>query len=288
MIPATTKLYLTPILDFLQNLVEWYSKEYLRQWITYSRSQQTSAVSKALFTPEKLLVLRSRLTASTLTWPNLIPTVLMEMFFFSFPDAFGLHINSFLMMDAFAECGYLTLGVDYFLGDPVTKHSLTPLSDPNFDFESWKNKHLKASEEAAARWVKAVKTQYGTSEDVKFASVGYCWGARFVCQQLSADGICKVGAIAHPSFLKESDVFYVQEPIFFSVPSTDKLFEPAQRSRTIEILTENNKQFNMQVFANIGHGFASRARLTDPYEKWAKEASFKSFVDWFDFWMNKQ
>ncbi|TXC09235.1 hypothetical protein FocTR4_00004556, partial [Fusarium oxysporum f. sp. cubense] len=157
-----------------------------------------------------------------------------------FPDAFGLHINSFLMMDAFAECGYLTLGVDYFLGDPVTKHSLTPLSDPNFDFESWKNKHLKASEEAAARWVKAVKTQYGT------------------------------------------------EPIFFSVPSTDKLFEPAQRSRTIEILTENNKQFNMQVFANVGHGFASRARLTDPYEKWAKEASFKSFVDWFDFWMEKK
>lgn len=33
-----------------------------------------------------------------------------------FPDAFGLHINNFLMMDAYAECGYLTLGVDYFLG----------------------------------------------------------------------------------------------------------------------------------------------------------------------------
>ncbi len=33
-----------------------------------------------------------------------------------FPDAFGLHANNFLTMDAFAECGYLTLGVDYFLG----------------------------------------------------------------------------------------------------------------------------------------------------------------------------
>ena len=33
-----------------------------------------------------------------------------------FPDAFGLHINSFLIMDAFADCGYLTLGIDYFLG----------------------------------------------------------------------------------------------------------------------------------------------------------------------------
>jgi dienelactone hydrolase len=32
-----------------------------------------------------------------------------------FPDAFGLHINSLLMMDAFAACGYLTLSIDYFL-----------------------------------------------------------------------------------------------------------------------------------------------------------------------------
>ena len=33
-----------------------------------------------------------------------------------FPDAWGLHTNSYLLMDAFASCGYLTLGVDYFLG----------------------------------------------------------------------------------------------------------------------------------------------------------------------------
>lgn len=33
-----------------------------------------------------------------------------------FPDAFGLHGNSYLLMDAFASCGYLTLGADYFLG----------------------------------------------------------------------------------------------------------------------------------------------------------------------------
>jgi hypothetical protein len=50
---------------------------------------------------------------------------------------------------------------------------LTPLSDPNFDFEAWKNKHLHACEEAAERWVKAVKTQYGTSDIVQFAAVGY-------------------------------------------------------------------------------------------------------------------
>ncbi|OJJ70149.1 hypothetical protein ASPBRDRAFT_129961, partial [Aspergillus brasiliensis CBS 101740] len=146
---------------------------------------------------------------------------------------------------------------------------------------------LTASEEVAAKWVKDVKANFGTSESVRFASVGYCWGARFVCQQLSAEGICKVGAIAHPSFLKESDIFKVKEPIFFSVPATDKLFEPTERNRTVEILAEKNKQFNMQIFAKVGHGFASRGRLTDPYERWAKEQSFKSFVEWFDFWLPK-
>lgn len=38
---------------------------------------------------------------------------------------------------------------------------------------------------------------------------GLSWGARFVARQLSAEGICKVGAVAHPSFLNESDVFGV-------------------------------------------------------------------------------
>ena len=40
------------------------------------------------------------------------------------------------------------------------------------------------------------------------------------------------------------------------MPSTDKLFEPKERSRTVEILTESGKRFNMQIFANVGHGFA--------------------------------
>ncbi|KAH7028446.1 dienelactone hydrolase [Macrophomina phaseolina] len=203
-----------------------------------------------------------------------------------FPDAFGLHINSFLMIDAFAACGYLTLGVDYFLGDAVGKHSKTPLNDPNFDFEAWKTKHLTSTETVAAKWVKDVQAKYGKPENVKYACVGYCWGARFVCSQLSKAGICKVGAIAHPSFMNESHVFGVNAPIFFSVPNTDKLFAPEQRNRAVEIMTKGEKSFNMQIFSNVGHGFATRAHLSNPYERWAKEQSFKSFVEWFDFWLS--
>jgi hypothetical protein len=32
------------------------------------------------------------------------------------------------------------------------------------------------------------------------------WGGRIVCQQLTKNGICSVGAMAHPSFMNESHV----------------------------------------------------------------------------------
>ena len=50
---------------------------------------------------------------------------------------------------------------------------MTPLNDPNFDFEGWKNKHLRTSEEVGKKWAKDVKAKYGTSDDVQFACVGY-------------------------------------------------------------------------------------------------------------------
>ncbi|KAH7325545.1 dienelactone hydrolase [Stachybotrys elegans] len=202
-----------------------------------------------------------------------------------FPDAFGLHINSKLMMDAYAACGYLTLGVDYFLGDGVTKYSTSPLNDPNFDLGAWTAKHLHPSEEIGRQWVKNVKAKYGNDGKTKFGCVGYCWGARFVLEQLSDDGICVAGAIAHPSFVNESHVQKSKAPIAFSVPATDKLFSNESRTRVIEICTEKQQRFNMQIFSHVGHGFASRTRLTDPYEVWAKEQHFKAFIEWLDFWI---
>ncbi|EFQ35745.1 dienelactone hydrolase [Colletotrichum graminicola] len=202
-----------------------------------------------------------------------------------FPDAFGLHINSKLMMDAYAACGYLTLGVDYFLGDAVTKYTVSPLTDPNFDLAAWSAKHLGPSEEVGREWVKNVKAKYGGDGQVKFGCVGYCWGARFVLEQLSEEGICAAGAIAHPSFVNESHVQKSKAPVAFSVPATDKLFSNESRARVVEICTEKQQRFNMQIFSHVGHGFASRTRLTDPYELWAKEQHFKGFIEWFDFWL---
>jgi hypothetical protein len=46
-----------------------------------------------------------------------------------------------------------------------------------------------------------------------------------VCQQLSKPGTCKVGAIAHPSFLKESDVSGVDGESSQTPPSQKEIPE---------------------------------------------------------------
>ena len=53
-------------------------------------------------------------------------------------------------------------------------------------------------------------------------------------------------------------------PIAFSVPATDKLFSAESRARAVEILTEKDQRFNMQIFSHVGHGFAVSSRLYHP------------------------
>lgn len=57
-------------------------------------------------------------------------------------------------------------------------------------------------------WVDAVKQQYGKPQ-TKYACVGYCFGAPYVCDELAKETVT-AGAFAHPAFLKESHLHKVQ------------------------------------------------------------------------------
>ena len=41
----------------------------------------------------------------------------------------------------------------------------------------------------------------------------YCYGAPYVCDELSSSGICTAGAFAHPAFLKESHFYNLKRKI---------------------------------------------------------------------------
>lgn len=72
-----------------------------------------------------------------------------------------------------------------------------------------------------------------------------------------------------------------------SCAENDHAFPPEKWQRAVAILKEGGKRYNMQLFQGVGHGFAVRCDLGDPYERWVKEQSCRGIVEWFDFWLKQ-
>lgn len=94
--------------------------------------------------------------------------------------------------------------------DPVWKHRKDrhDNSDPDFDYEAWKRKHIAFADEAVPKWVDAVAARYSSGQ-AKFVCVGYCFGAPYVCNELAKNTVV-AGAFAHPAFLKEHHFEQIQ------------------------------------------------------------------------------
>ncbi|KAJ9602715.1 hypothetical protein H2200_012909 [Cladophialophora chaetospira] len=203
-----------------------------------------------------------------------------------FPDVWGFFNNGFLVMDGFADAGYLTVGLDYFRGDPVWKYRKSRDDPaPGFDYEAWKKKHTAYANEVVPGWVEAVKAQFG-KPTTKYACVGYCFGAPYVMDELARD-IVTAGAFAHPAFLKEEHFRKANKPLFLSCAETDHTFPTEARNRAIDILREDKKHYNLQLFSGVEHGFALRCNMDKPYERYVKEESLRAIAEWFDFWLTQ-
>lgn len=94
--------------------------------------------------------------------------------------------------------------------------------------------------------------------------------------------VCDVGAFAHPAFLKEYHFRNIERPLFFSCAEDDFTFPTEFRNKAIDMLIEDKKQYHLQLFQGVAHGFALRCDLSKPYERWCKEQSVKGISDYFD------
>ncbi|KAK3365413.1 dienelactone hydrolase [Podospora didyma] len=197
-----------------------------------------------------------------------------------FPDVWGHSNNAFLLMDAFADAGFLTLGIDYFRGnDPLPE---------GFDQAAWRAKHVAFATENVPKWAAAARERFGstTPEKTKYAVVGYCFGAPYVMQMLAAtDNHVSAGAFAHPTLLKEEDFVGIKHPLLLSCAENDHAFNTESRRKAIDILQRENKVYHEQLFYGIAHGFASKGDPDDPYQRWCKEQSLRAIIDWFDLWL---
>jgi len=197
-----------------------------------------------------------------------------------------MFINAQLVMDEFADAGYLVLGLDYFQNDPIFVHRLGPKeSKPDFDFEAWKAKYSAFALEKVPEWNTEVKKMYG-KPGTKYACVGYCFGAPYVCDAL-ADGTCQVGGFAHPAFLKDEHFRNLKAPLYLSCAEIDHTFGTESRNKAVDMMVQDGKKFGLQLFQGVEHGFALRADLDNAYERWTKEQSLRSLVAFFDFWLSQ-
>lgn len=204
-----------------------------------------------------------------------------------FPDVWGLSNNAQLLMDGFAAAGYLVLGIDYFRGDPLSKHraSRNDPPPPGFDHPAWLANHYAFAEANVELWTSEVRDEFG-SPSTKYACVGYCFGAPFVCQLLATNTI-SAGAFAHPTRLKEEHFVALKHPLLLSCAETDGAFPSELRRKTVDVLQRERKVYHLQLFQGVSHGFASRGDLHGPYEKWCKEQSYNAIVSWFDLWLGR-
>ncbi|RDX44281.1 alpha/beta-hydrolase [Lentinus brumalis] len=184
-----------------------------------------------------------------------------------FADVFGaLYINSKLAMDYWADHGYLVLGVDYFEGDSRATHE----GKPGWDVDEWVKPYRASAARVTPPWIAAVRERYG-----------YCFGAPFVMDLLATDWVT-AGAFAHPAFLDEDHFHNIKRPLLLSSPEDDFTFPHAARRRAEDILVERKATYFIQIFGGARHGYATRADPEVKTERWAKEETARTTLEWFE------
>lgn len=59
----------------------------------------------------------------------------------------------------------------------------------------------------------------------------------------------------------------ILEPLFLSCAETDFTFPHEFRNRAVDIMDKENKEYQLQLFSGVEHGFALRCDLSKPYER---------------------
>lgn len=198
-------------------------------------------------------------------------------------DAFGIDlINTQLLVDDFARCGFKTIAIDYLHGDPIPADAL---KSPGFHdmIKTWIANHgAERTRAPIDRVVAALKDQRVT----RFAAVGYCLGGRYAFD-LAFDGVIEVTVVSHPSFLNiPSDLQKYKEkskaPLLINSCEVDDQFPELAQAHADRILGNGNQctdTYQREYFAGCTHGFAVRGDLSKPEVKYGKERAFEVTVE---------
>ncbi|KAK1147656.1 hypothetical protein N8T08_000998 [Aspergillus melleus] len=191
-------------------------------------------------------------------------------------DILGIYINAQLLADEFAANGYLTVIPDLFRGDAI---KLSDMESGKADLPAWIPNHQPAViDPIVESTLKYVRQDLGAK---KVASVGYCFGGKYVCR-FAKPGKFDVGYTAHPSFVTEEELGGITTPLSIAASEIDQIFTTELRHKSEGILIKTGQPWQINLFGGVSHGFAVRADLSKKNIKIAKEQAFCQAVTWFN------
>ncbi|KAM5527948.1 dienelactone hydrolase family protein [Fusarium oxysporum f. sp. phaseoli] len=180
-----------------------------------------------------------------------------------------------LLVDGFAREGFVTVAPDLFNGSSAQL-------DPNLNVTEFLSKHPpEVTDPIVATAVSYLRDVLGIK---KIAASGYCFGGRYAVRVLNGEDAVNVGFTAHPSLLTTEEVKAVQRPLGLASAENDPAFPLQQQTETNIILGQLGHGFAASLYSGVIHGFAVRANLSDPEQKFAKEEAFSQAARFFKLW----
>ncbi|KAJ5088746.1 hypothetical protein N7456_012362 [Penicillium angulare] len=191
-------------------------------------------------------------------------------------DIFGLFNNNKLLVDEYANNGYLTVLPDLFREGQI---STDDMDNGKINIPEWiKGYQPDNVDPIVAKTIKYMRETLGVK---KIAAVGYCFGARYVSRFLK-DGQIDVGYHAHPSGTTHEDLAAIQGPLSICAAEIDPVFTTQLRHESEVTLAKTGQAWQINLLSGVVHGFAVRGDPKDPHQKWAKEQAFCQAIAWFD------
>ncbi|KAH7051008.1 Alpha/Beta hydrolase protein [Macrophomina phaseolina] len=192
-------------------------------------------------------------------------------------DAMGhASINAHLIADQLAANGYFVVMPDLFAGDPVP----ADVNMDTFDLQGWLAKHQTPQVDPIVAAV--LKEMRGSLGCKRVASVGYCFGAKYVVRNLKGGELIDAAFIAHPSLIDMSELEAITQPLSIAAAEDDFIFPTHKRRESEDLLAQMKATYQVVLYSGTSHGFATRADLSQKHLKFAKEQAFLQAVQWFN------
>lgn len=188
-------------------------------------------------------------------------------------DIYGYEYNNVrLIGDQLAKAGYKVYIPDYLNGDYFA---------PGGDLGKWLESHTpEITTPLFKGFLSHLRETLGKS--IYIGSIGYCFGGKFVIQELAQDGLLDAGAVAHPSFVTIEEVAAIKKPLLISAAETDPIFPAELRRQTEDKLAEIKARYQLDLFSGVEHGYAVRGDLANPVVKYAAEKTLTDQIVWFN------